>query len=299
MKRVLITICGRAGSKGFKNKNLKTFLDKPLVYYTLASAFNFKDNVENAQVDVCLNTDSQDLADLVLAKYPEVHFIRRPEELGGDTVPKMAVFQQSLAYMEEKTGEKYDYLIDLDITSPLRQIHDVLGAYQLKIAHPERQLSISGCPSRRSPYFNMVKEEDGKIKKAIDSVWYTARQQAPAVYDLNASIYVFDADFLKNNTTGNIWEADWVLYQMKDTAVLDIDSEEDFEMMQLIGSYLFEKVEGFKAVKDLIRKFYTVKGGCITAFLLGDLGIIQILQGRCTRLTENAGRCRHRPLRGL
>jgi len=253
MKKVLITICGRAGSKGFKNKNLKTFLDKPLVYYTLASAFNFKDNVENAQVDVCLNTDSQDLADLVLAKYPEVYFIRRPEELGGDTVPKMAVFQQSLAYMEEKTGEKYDYLIDLDITSPLRQIHDVLGAYELKIAHPERQLSISGCPSRRSPYFNMVKEEDGKIKKAIDSVWYTARQQAPAVYDLNASIYVFDADFLKNNTTGNIWEADWVLYQMKDTAVLDIDSEEDFEMMQLIGGYLFENVEGFKAVKDLIR----------------------------------------------
>ena len=253
MKRVLITICGRAGSKGFKNKNLKTFLDKPLVYYTLASSFNFKDKVEDAHVDVCLNTDSQDLADLVLAKYPEVYFIPRPEELGGDTVPKMAVFQQSLAYMEEKTGEKYDYLIDLDITSPLRQIHDVLGAYKLKVEHPERQLSISGCPSRRSPYFNMVKEEDGKIKKAIDSVWYTARQQAPAVYDLNASIYVFDAEFLKNNTTGNIWEADWVLYQMKDTAVLDIDSEEDFEMMQLIGSYLFEKVEGFKAVKDLIR----------------------------------------------
>ena len=24
-KRVLITICGRAGSKGFKNKNLKIF----------------------------------------------------------------------------------------------------------------------------------------------------------------------------------------------------------------------------------------------------------------------------------
>ena len=44
-----------------------------------------------------------------------------------------------------------------------------------------------------------------------------------------------------------------MLYQMKDTAVLDIDSEEDFEMMQLIGGYLFEKVEGFKAVKDLIR----------------------------------------------
>ena len=38
MKNILITICGRAGSKGFKNKNLKTFLGTPLVYYTVAIA---------------------------------------------------------------------------------------------------------------------------------------------------------------------------------------------------------------------------------------------------------------------
>ena len=36
MKRLLITICGRAGSKGFKNKNLKNFCGKPLVYYSLS-----------------------------------------------------------------------------------------------------------------------------------------------------------------------------------------------------------------------------------------------------------------------
>ena len=34
MNRLLITICGRAGSKGFKNKNLKTFCGHPLVYYS-------------------------------------------------------------------------------------------------------------------------------------------------------------------------------------------------------------------------------------------------------------------------
>ena len=38
MKRLLITICGRAGSKGFKNKNLKNFCGKPLVYYSLSAA---------------------------------------------------------------------------------------------------------------------------------------------------------------------------------------------------------------------------------------------------------------------
>ena len=38
MKRLLITICGRAGSKGFKNKNLKNFCGRPLVYYSLSAA---------------------------------------------------------------------------------------------------------------------------------------------------------------------------------------------------------------------------------------------------------------------
>ena len=33
MNRLLITICGRAGSKGLKNKNLNTFSGPPLVYY--------------------------------------------------------------------------------------------------------------------------------------------------------------------------------------------------------------------------------------------------------------------------
>lgn len=251
MKKVLITVCGRAGSKGFKNKNLKVFLDKPLVYYTLASAVYFKEN-SGADVDICLNTDSDILAGIVAEKYPEVTYIPRPRDLAGDVVPKMAVFQQSLQYMEEKLGKKYDYLIDLDITSPLRRIDDVLGAYKMKQDRPDAGLVFSGCPSRRNPYFNMVKRVDDHVEKVIESP-YTARQQAPAIYDLNASIYVFETDFLRTNTTGILWETKCLLYPMRDTAVLDIDSEEDFRMMQLIGSYLFENVEGFKKVRDLIR----------------------------------------------
>lgn len=252
MKNVLITICGRAGSKGFKNKNLKTFLDKPLVYYTLTSAVDFKNRAEDTATDICLNTDSDILRDIVAEKYPEVVHVPRPQELAGDTVPKMAVFQQSLKYMEEKTGKKYDYLIDLDITSPLRQIDDVLGAYNMKTARADRGLVFSGCPSRRNPYFNMVKEVGDRVEKVIESP-YTARQQAPAIYDLNASIYVFDTDFLRTNTTGILWDTKCLLYPMRDTRVLDIDSEEDFEMMQLIGGYLFTNVEGFKKVRDNIR----------------------------------------------
>ena len=252
MNNILITVCGRAGSKGFKNKNLKVFLDKPLVYYTLSAAFSFKNKAENTQVDICLNTDSKLLESLVLEKYPEVFSIKRPKELCGDVVPKMAVFQQSLDYMEKTQRKFYDFVIDLDITSPLRQIDDVLNAYKLKLERRDAGLVFSACNSRRNPYFNMVKVVDDHVEKVIESP-FTARQQAPAIYDLNASIYVFEADFLKSNTTGILWDTKCLVYLMQDTAVLDIDSEEDFEMMQLIGGYLFKNVEGFKAVRDNIR----------------------------------------------
>ena len=105
---VLITICGRAGSKGFKNKNLKTFLRTPLVYYTAAIAEDFKKRLsEVCETTICLNTDSKDLQKLVNDKYKDIELIDRVEELGGDKVPKMAVWHNSLDIMESKFGKKF------------------------------------------------------------------------------------------------------------------------------------------------------------------------------------------------
>lgn len=129
MNRLLITICGRAGSKGFKNKNLKTFCGHPLVYYSLSAAELFIKKHPELHIDIALNTDSPELAELVAAKYPEVIFLPRGEELGGDRVPKMAVYQDSLHRMEERTGQPYDWYMDLDITSPLRTESDIENAF--------------------------------------------------------------------------------------------------------------------------------------------------------------------------
>ena len=85
MKNVLITICGRAGSKGFKNKNLKTFLGTPLVYYTAAIAEDFAERKSGeCNTIICLNTDSKDLQKLVSDKYHNIKIIDRAPELGGD-----------------------------------------------------------------------------------------------------------------------------------------------------------------------------------------------------------------------
>ena len=161
-KRVLITICGRAGSKGFRSKNLKTFCGAPMVYYSLSAAELFARACPQLQVDICLNTDSPELAQLVKEKYPEVVFLPRAEELCGDAVPKEAVYQDCLLRMEQKTGAVYDCLVDLDITSPLRQAQDLVRAMELFGAEPGLDLVLSAAPSRRNPYFNMGRlDENG------------------------------------------------------------------------------------------------------------------------------------------
>lgn len=252
MKNVLITICGRAGSKGFKNKNLKIFLDNPLVYYTASLAEDFKKRlVHECNTTICLNTDSEDLRKIVAKRYSEIEIINRAPELAGDKVAKMAVWHNCLDVLEKKFSKKFDYVIDLDITSPLRQIDDVVNAYRTKLERQNCELIYSVCESRRNPYFNMVKIE-GVYSVKFAASNFTTRQEAPEVFDMNASIYVIDADYLRSDTENMLFNAKSNIYKMFDTAILDIDSEEDFTMMEIIAKYLYEKYDTFRKVKDLI-----------------------------------------------
>ena len=252
MERLLITICGRAGSKGFRNKNLKTFCGQPLVYYSLSAAELFAKNHPEVHIDFALNTDSPDLAQLVKARYPEVVFLPRGEELGGDKVPKMAVYQDSLRRMEEKTGQAYDYLMDLDITSPLRTAADIEHAFAKKRARADLDLVFSVCEARRNPWFNMVKTVDDHVEQ-VNKSEFTGRQQAPEVFDVNASIYVFKRDFLADNTDGMLWRGKIGVSVMMDTGIIDIDSEHDYRLMEAIAAHLYASYPDFDAVRRNIR----------------------------------------------
>ena len=156
MKRLLITICGRAGSKGFKNKNLKNFCGKPLVYYSLSAAELFIKNHPELEVDIALNTDSEDLAELVVAEYPEVIYLPRGAELGGDRVPKVEVYKDSFARMEARTGKPYDAMIDLDITSPLRTEQDIENAFAKAQEREDLQIDLQRLRSPPQPLVQHV-----------------------------------------------------------------------------------------------------------------------------------------------
>lgn len=251
---ILFTLCGRAGSKGFKNKNLKSFLGKPLVYYSVAAIALYAEKYGNKDdIDVVLNTDSEDLINLIKKqKMTDIYVIKRSEDLGGDSVPKVDVIKDCLIRSEEHFNKRYDIVVDLDITSPLRTVEDVKAAIDKKMSRNDTDVVYSVTHSRRNPYFNMVKEENNYFCKAIPSN-YTARQQAPIFYDMNASIYAYSSDALRNKVSNIFFNNCCDAVIMKDTGILDIDSEEDFELMQVIGNYLYNNDEKMKVIKNYIK----------------------------------------------
>jgi CMP-N,N'-diacetyllegionaminic acid synthase len=233
---ILITICGRAGSKGVKNKNMRIFLGKPLINYSIASAYLFKEKNREYNVDICVNSNS-DLMLNTVQQY-DLTCIKRPEMLAQDESPKVPAIRYSLEYMEEKLSKQYDYIIDLDITSPLRKVADIENALYKMIENIDADAAFSVVPARRNPYFNMVESINGKIKKIIDG-GFTARQQAPAVYDMNASIYCYRRNSLLNKLNESPLDGVFDIFLMRDTAILDIDSEDDFELMEVLARYFF------------------------------------------------------------
>ncbi len=240
--RILITICGRAGSKGLKGKNHKVFLGKPLIEYTLRAATLFTEMATGIQTDIVINSDSTEL--LSYADGKKVFSVFREERLAGDRVSKTAVIIDTLVKMEQQQNLSYDCVIDLDITSPLRKKEDILAAYMLIKDNPGLDTVFSVTEARRNPYFNMVQQTNSGVSLICPSE-YESRQEAPAVFDMNASIYVYRRSSLLRFKR-SFFEGVCGVIKMTDTYVLDIDSEDDFYIMETLSKYIF--AEEFKEI---------------------------------------------------
>lgn len=67
---------------------------------------------------------------------------------------------------------------------------------------------------------------------------------------MNASIYAYEPDALMNKEPSTFFNNKCDVIVMKDTGVLDIDSEEDFQLMQVIAGYLFESNPKFRELRN-------------------------------------------------
>ena len=239
MRKILFTICGRAGSKGFKSKNIQELAGKPLVYNTVAAIRLYIDAHPEDEVKIAINTDSDDLKKQIETQniVNELDFVEREASLADDIVPKVEVVKATYLAEKKKYG-CFDHVIDLDITSPIRRLRDIEAAISEMESHAEYDLVFSVVESRRNPYFNMIEQKaDGSYGKVCESS-FTARQQAPKCYDMNASIYDYRPSFLQRNIDKTIISYNFGIVQMQDYRVLDIDSEEDLNELEFLLDYI-------------------------------------------------------------
>lgn len=222
---ILITLCARGGSKGIPGKNIKTLNQKPLIAYSIEQAIQVGKQF-NGLVE--LSTDSEEIKAVARTFGLPTNYTR-PDHLSTDTAGKIDVLYDIMQYAESLYERKFDFLIDLDITSPLRTVDDILQAMKILDSAPDAVNLFSVSKAHRNPYFNMVEIGEDGFCHLVKKGNFKTRQESPAVYDLNASFYIYKKSFFEKNYKSAITDKS-LLYKM-DHICFDLDEPIDFEFM--------------------------------------------------------------------
>jgi CMP-N,N'-diacetyllegionaminic acid synthase len=225
----ICVICARAGSKRLKSKNFKKLFGKPLIYHTINQAIKSK-----IFDHVVFSTDSLFLRKLAI-KYGAQSWFLRPKKLANDKAAKMPVIRHAVLEAEKKFQIKFDYIFDLDVTSPLRKVADIKKSFRFFLKSKQDML-ISGNKARKNPYFNMVELKKKNSLKLVKqpSKYYVRHQDTPKVYELNASIYIWKRKALFDQR-GPFCKKTF-FYEMPYNRSIDIDNLSDFKMVEFFGS---------------------------------------------------------------
>jgi CMP-N,N'-diacetyllegionaminic acid synthase len=240
MNRVC-TILARRGSVGLPGKNVRLLEGVPLVSWSIRHAhatglFNV----------VVVSTDDPLVREIALIENVDL-VVARPRKLATSTASKIPGIRHAVAKAEAEFGQRFDVVVDLQPTSPLRSLEDIHGAVELLESELPDVNVVTGCQSHKSPYFDIVERDDqGFIALVAGTEKPIARRQdASITYDLNGAVYVWWREHL--NKVESAISARTLLFAMPGERSVDIDSELDFHFAE------FLRARSGSASRDLSR----------------------------------------------
>jgi CMP-N,N'-diacetyllegionaminic acid synthase len=226
--KILITICGRGGSKGIPGKNIRLLNGIPLIAYSIKIAEAF---ASKYSADIALSTDDEAIMSTA-GQYGLHTSYKRPAILANDAAGKIETIRHLLNFEEESRKTHYDYVLDLAICSPLRNIEDLDSAFQT-LLNDENALNLfSVNQASNNPYFSMVEEQPNKYFGLVKKGKFLSRQVAPKVYDLNGSFYFYRRKYF-DLPTDTVMTDSSLIYIMPHLCY-DLDHVEDFEYLQYL-----------------------------------------------------------------
>jgi CMP-N-acetylneuraminic acid synthetase/spore coat polysaccharide biosynthesis predicted glycosyltransferase SpsG len=207
----LIVIPARGGSKGIPRKNIRLMCGKPLISYSITNALN-----SSYDFDVVVSTDDKEIDRISLLYGAKV--IKRPEELGADSVTLDPVIYHAVSYMEKNMKKDYDIVITMQPTSPLLKTSTLDSAIEYFINNNFDTL-ISGI---NRPHLSWT-ELEGKIvplyKKRLN------RQYLPKNLLETGAFLISKREFVKENSR---FGPKVSIYEVPENESVDIDSPQDW-----------------------------------------------------------------------
>ncbi len=196
-RRVLAVVPARGGSKGIKLKNLREVAGRSLV----ARAGDVIRQVEEIDRAV-VSTDHEDIAQAAIEAGIDAPF-RRPEPLSGDRIGDFDVLLHALQATEHLDGRRYDIVVMLQPTSPLRTPAQVSQTIRTLVAGAwDSVWTVSETDSKSHPLKQLTVSADGALDYYDPrGAQIIARQQLVPVFHRNGIAYAITRDCLTGQGT--------------------------------------------------------------------------------------------------
>ena len=220
MKNLAI-IPARGGSKRIPRKNIKEFLGKPIIAYSIEAALN-----SGMYDEVMVSTDDEEIAEVAKQYGAQVPFLRSPETSNDYAVTADVIREVLACYM--KMGKCFDRVTCLYSTAPF------VSADRLKesfLILSEDIQSVFTCVAFSFPIQRALHIVDGKIEMLHPEYMFTRTQDLESTYHDAGQFYTFTVDFF--NKTQSLWGKNTAGLVLSELEVQDLDTITDWQLAEM------------------------------------------------------------------
>jgi CMP-N,N'-diacetyllegionaminic acid synthase len=227
VERILAVIPARGGSKGLPNKNIRDLAGLPLIAHSIRCA-----RLSPLISRTIVSTDSEKIAEVAGSHGADVPFLR-PAELASDTAAMWPVVRHALAEAEKQEGKTYDAVLLLDPTTPGRIPADIEKAASLLAKEPSAAGVVAASEPGFSPLWESVVDREGwMVDLFAEHIHHSRRQDVPTVYRINGCLYLWRADFVRNETES--WrDGKHLILVLPEARAIHIDELYQFQLADL------------------------------------------------------------------
>lgn len=230
-KKILGVIPARSGSKGLKDKNIKLLKKKPLIYWTILRASQSK-----LLDKIVVSSDYKNLKKFEYNQ-KKIIYLNRPKKYCKDTTPAHEVVTHVLSDRKKKQ-EKYDYIVYLEPTSPLRTKYDIDHCIKKLLKNSKFDTLITLGEIQEHPYIckkiyknNVIPFIKLKSKKQRRQDLISAYFPYGVCYISKTESFLKKKTFYSNKTT---------YYKINRLQNIEIDDLNDFKIVNKMMQFFFK-----------------------------------------------------------